>query len=64
MKSGIKLDIITDDNWKYVFYATGLVTEKRKRREMDDKNILKYFEGTVALETITEYLEARHLGLP
>ncbi|VDI53525.1 Hypothetical predicted protein, partial [Mytilus galloprovincialis] len=64
LKGGIKLDIFTDENWKYFFNVTGLVTERRQRREIDDKKILQYFEGLVALETITNYLEAHRLGLP
>ncbi|VDI53519.1 Hypothetical predicted protein [Mytilus galloprovincialis] len=64
LKRGIKLDIFTDENWKYFFNFTGLVTERRQRREIDDKKIFQYFEGLVALETITDYLEAHRLGLP
>lgn len=64
LKSRIKLDIFTEDSWEYFFNITGLVTEKRQRREMDDKKILQYFEGLVSLETITDYLKAHDLGLP
>ncbi|XP_052079338.1 uncharacterized protein LOC127717648 [Mytilus californianus] len=40
LKSDIKLDIFTDDNWKYFFNAAGLVT-KRQIREKADKKILQ-----------------------
>lgn len=59
LKSGIKLDILTDDNWNF-FNATGLEAP-RQLREMDDKYILQYFELLVAQDSNTDYLEARHL---
>lgn len=49
LRSDVKLDVFSDDNWHYFFNAAGLVTERQKR-ERDDKKILQYLEGVVTSE--------------
>ncbi|CAG2205356.1 unnamed protein product [Mytilus edulis] len=43
LRSDIKLDIFSDDNWDYFFNAAGLVTERQKEKGLTRKfyNILK-----------------------
>ncbi|VDI74117.1 Hypothetical predicted protein, partial [Mytilus galloprovincialis] len=61
LKSDIKLDILTDENWTYFFNAAGLETERQKR-EKDDKKILQYLKGLAALDqTNIDYLTENYL---
>ncbi|XP_071149326.1 uncharacterized protein [Mytilus edulis] len=50
LRSGIKLDTFSDDNWHYFFNAAGWFNAERQRRESDDKKILQYLKGSVDIE--------------
>ncbi|XP_063412699.1 uncharacterized protein LOC134695391 [Mytilus trossulus] len=65
LKSDIKLDVFTRDNWDYFFTAAGLVTERprRRRREKDDKKILQYLEDLVAFDRMQEALDTTKLDM-
>lgn len=62
LKKGIKLDILTDDNWEYFFNASGLVTD-RQRRERDDKKLLHHLKESVTLDKLKKTHEESKISL-
>lgn len=74
LKNGIRLVTFTNDIWTHFLEAAELqsmvqcheqyVVSKRQKRDMDDKLLLQYLEGSRDLEYIIQYLENRKITVP